>query len=109
MQLTSFKESINYTFEVIFLTIYFINQMIAIIPARGGSKGLPGKNIKPLLNKPLIAYTIEAAKNSKYISRIIVSTDCEEISKTAIKYGAECPYLRPQRFSIWHSTFNWHV
>lgn len=70
--------------------------MIAIIPARGGSKGLPGKNIKPLLNKPLISYTIEAAKNSKYISRIIVSTDCEEISKTAIKYGAECPYLRPK-------------
>ena len=70
--------------------------MIAIIPARGGSKGLPGKNIKPLLNKPLIAYTIEAAQKSKYISKIIVSTDCEKIAKTAIKYGAECPYLRPK-------------
>ena len=70
--------------------------MIAIIPARGGSKGLPGKNIKPLLNKPLIAYTIEAAKKSKYISRIIVSTDCEKIAETAIKHGAECPFLRPK-------------
>ena len=70
--------------------------MIAIIPARGGSKGLPGKNIKPLLNKPLIAYTIEAAQKSKYISKIIVSTDCEKIAETAIKYGAECPCLRPK-------------
>ena len=73
--------------------------MIAIIPARGGSKGLPGKNIKDLLNKPLIAYTIEAAQKSKYISKIIVSTDCEKIAETAIKYGAECPYLRPKNLA----------
>ena len=63
--------------------------MVAIIPARGGSKGLPGKNIKMLLGKPLIAYTIEAALNSNQVSRIIVSTDDNEIAKVAIKFGAE--------------------
>jgi NDP-sugar pyrophosphorylase family protein len=69
--------------------------MIAIIPARGGSKGLPNKNIKYLAGKPLIAYTIEAAKGSKYIDRIIVSTDSEEIGFVAESYGAEVPFLRP--------------
>lgn len=69
--------------------------MIAIIPARGGSKGLPGKNIKPLNGKPMIAYTIEAALNSKGISRVIVSTDDEEIAKVAKEYGAEVPFMRP--------------
>lgn len=69
--------------------------MIAIIPARGGSKGLPGKNIKPLLGKPLIAYTIEAALQAKSISRVIVTTDSKEIAETAREYGAEVPFLRP--------------
>lgn len=69
--------------------------MIAIIPARGGSKGLPGKNIKLLNGKPLIAYTIEAALKSKRISRVIVSTDDEEIARISIQYGAEVPFLRP--------------
>ncbi len=55
--------------------------MIAIIPARGGSKGLPGKNVKNLFGKPLIGYTIEAAKKAKYITQIILSTDDEEIAK----------------------------
>lgn len=73
--------------------------MIAIIPARGGSKGLPGKNIRLLSGKPLIAYTIEAAKKSKYISRIIVSTDSSEIAEVAIKYGAEFPFLRPEHLA----------
>ena len=54
--------------------------MISIIPARGGSKGLPGKNILPLCGKPMIAYTIEAAKQSKYIDRVIVSTDDQKIA-----------------------------
>lgn len=57
--------------------------MLAIIPARGGSKGLPGKNIKELMGKPLIAYTIEAALNSSVISRVIVSTDDEKIASVA--------------------------
>lgn len=69
--------------------------MIAIIPARGGSKGLPGKNIKPLLGKPLIAYTIECALQAKAIERVIVSTDDEEIAAVAKQYGAEVPFLRP--------------
>ncbi len=69
--------------------------MIAIIPARGGSKGLPGKNIRLLAGKPLIAYTIEAAIKSKNISRVIVSTDCPEIAEIAVQYGAENPFLRP--------------
>lgn len=69
--------------------------MIAIIPARGGSKGLPGKNIKMLRGKPLIAYTIEVALKSKYITRVILSTDDEEIAKVGLSYGAEVPFLRP--------------
>lgn len=70
--------------------------MLAIIPARGGSKGLPGKNIRMLKGKPLIAYTIEAALASQYITRVIVSTDDEEIAKISIQYGAECPFMRPK-------------
>lgn len=69
--------------------------MLAIIPARGGSKGLPGKNIKLLNGKPLIAYTIEAAKMVPEITTIFVSTDDPEIAKISIEFGAECPMLRP--------------
>ena len=69
--------------------------MIALIPARGGSKGLPNKNIKLLDGKPLIAYTIEAALQAKEISRVIVSTDYENIKEVALQYGAEIPFLRP--------------
>lgn len=72
------------------------NRIIAIIPARGGSKGLPRKNIKPLLGKPLIAWTIEQAKKSEYIDRIIVSTEDKEIGEIAKEYGAEVPFLRPK-------------
>lgn len=69
--------------------------MIALIPARGGSKGLPGKNTKLLADKPLIAYAIESALNSKYISKVYVSTDSEEIAEIARKFGAKVPFLRP--------------
>jgi N-acylneuraminate cytidylyltransferase/CMP-N,N'-diacetyllegionaminic acid synthase len=69
--------------------------MIAIIPARGGSKGIPGKNIKLLGGKPLIVYTIEAALESRWISEVIVSTDSEEIARVAREYGAIVPFLRP--------------
>lgn len=69
--------------------------MIAIIPARGGSKGLPGKNIRPLNGKPLIAYTVEAALQAKHIDRVIISTDDEEIARIAVQYGAELPFMRP--------------
>jgi CMP-N,N'-diacetyllegionaminic acid synthase len=69
--------------------------VLALITARGGSKGLPGKNIRPLLGKPLIAWSIEQAKVCKYIDRIVVSTDDEEIAKVSEAYGAEVPFLRP--------------
>lgn len=69
--------------------------MLAIIPARGGSKGVPGKNIKLLNGKPLIAYTIEAALASDSIERVIVTTDSCEIAEVAKKYGAEVPFIRP--------------
>jgi len=73
--------------------------MLAIIPARGGSKGLPGKNIRLLLGKPLIAYTIEAAKKSKLVTDIIISTDDEEIADTAVKFGARLPFMRPSHLA----------
>lgn len=69
--------------------------MLALIPARGGSKGVPGKNIKKLNGKPLIAYTIEAALNTTEISDVIVSTDCPIIADVAKEYGAWVPELRP--------------
>jgi CMP-N-acetylneuraminic acid synthetase len=74
-------------------------KILAIIPARGGSKGLPRKNIKPLLGKPLIAWTVEQAKNSKYIDKVVVSTDDEEIAEISKKYGAEVPFLRPKELA----------
>ena len=72
---------------------------IAIIPARGGSKRIPRKNIKLFFGKPLIAYSIEAALNSKIFDRVIVSTDDIEIAEVAKKYGAEVPFLRPKKIS----------
>ena len=74
-------------------------EILSIIPARGGSKGIPKKNIKPLLGKPLIAWTIEAAKKSKYVDRIIVSTENEEIAEISKGYGAEVPFLRPEELA----------
>lgn len=68
---------------------------LAILPARGGSKGIPGKNIKLLGNKPLIAWTIEAAKNSRYIDRIVISTDSNEIADVSRQFGADVPFMRP--------------
>jgi len=69
-------------------------KILAIIPARGGSKRLPKKNILPLSGKPLIQWTIESAKKSKYIDTTMVSTDCLEIEKVAKDSGALVPYLR---------------
>lgn len=75
--------------------MYNGRKILAIVPARGGSKGIKNKNIVDLCGKPLIAYTIECAKESKYIDDIIVSTDSELIAEVAIKYGAEIPFMRP--------------
>ena len=73
--------------------------ILTLIPARGGSKRLPGKNIKDLCGKPLIAWTIEAALNSKYLNDVIVSTDCEEIAGISKKFGARVPFIRPESIS----------
>lgn len=69
--------------------------VIAIIPARSGSKGLPGKNIKELCGKPLIAWSIEAGLASKYIDVVAVSTDSQEIADIARDFGASTPFIRP--------------
>lgn len=69
--------------------------VIAIIPARGGSKGLPGKNIKELCGKPLIAWSIEAGLASQYIDEVMVTTDSEEIAQIARDFGAAVPFIRP--------------
>ena len=73
--------------------------VLAIIPARGGSKGLPGKNIRPMLGKPLIGWTIEQAKLSKYITEIFVSTDCSEIAEVSKSFGVSVPELRPKELA----------
>lgn len=73
--------------------------VLAVITARGGSKGIPGKNIKDLGGKPLIAYSIESAKQSKLITHCIVSTDSEEIANVARQYGADVPFIRPAELS----------
>lgn len=72
-------------------------KVLAIIPARGGSKGVPRKNIRPVGGKPLIAYTIQSALAVKsHLYRLIVSTDDPEIAEVAVKYGAEVPFMRPE-------------
>lgn len=77
---------------------------MCLILARGGSIRIPKKNIKPLCSRPLISYTIECAKKSRYINKIIVSTDSEEIAEISKKWGAEVPFLRPREISDYDST-----
>jgi CMP-N,N'-diacetyllegionaminic acid synthase len=74
-------------------------KILALIPARGGSKGLPGKNILPLDGHPLIAYSIMAALRTPGIDRVLVTTDSDEIAAIARKYGAETPFLRPSELA----------
>lgn len=69
--------------------MYKNKKILALIPARGGSKGLPGKNIRPLLNKPLIAWTIEAALRSSFLDKVVVSSNDEAILNIALQYKAE--------------------
>jgi pseudaminic acid cytidylyltransferase len=76
---------------------------IAIIPARGGSKRIPRKNIKDFCGKPIIAYSIEAAQSSNVIDKVIVSTDDDEIADVVRKYGAEVPFRRPAMLSNDHA------
>ena len=76
---------------------------LAVIPARGGSKRIPRKNIRPFCGKPMIAWSIEAAMKSNVFDRIIVSTDDDEIASVAISYGAEVPFRRPEALSDDHT------
>jgi N-acylneuraminate cytidylyltransferase len=76
-----------------------MTQVLAIIPARGGSKGIPRKNIRPFSGSPLIAWSIAAALQSQSVTRVIVSTDDEEIAAVARACGAETPFLRPPQFA----------
>lgn len=75
--------------------MYHNKKFLAIIPARGGSKGLPGKNIRSLNGKPLIAWSIHAAQKSRYLDRTVISTDSDEIASVARQWGADVPFLRP--------------
>ena len=79
-------------------------KVLALIPARGGSKGLPGKNIKELCGKPLVAWPIEAAINSNYIDEVIVSTDRPEIATIAKSFRAYVPFIRPSQLAKDNST-----
>jgi len=74
-------------------------EVLAIIPARGGSKGIPRKNIRMFSGYPLIAYSIAAGKNAASVTRVIVSTDDEEIAAVAREYGAETPFIRPDEYA----------
>ena len=74
-------------------------KVLCIIPARSNSKGIPSKNIQKVFGKPLIEYTINTAKKSRLVTRIIVSTDSQKIANVAIKLGAEVPFIRPKKIS----------
>lgn len=74
-------------------------QVLAIIGARSGSKGIPGKNIRPLLGRPLLSWAVTLAKGAKRVSRVMLSTDSEEYARVAREYGADAPYLRPSEIA----------
>jgi len=84
--------------------MYKNKKILSIITARGGSKSIPKKNIKPILGKPLIAYTIEAANQSQLLTRTILSSDNDEIITISKKYGADVPFVRPAEYAQDHST-----
>lgn len=79
--------------------MYKNKRILAVIPARGGSKGIPRKNIIDFCGKPLIAYSIEAARKSKYTDYVLVSTDDEEIREISLTFGAKVPFLRPENIA----------
>ena len=72
-----------------------VTEVLAIVPARGGSKSIPRKNIRSFAGHPLIAYSIAAGLKAQIVTRVIISTDDEEIARVARRYGAETPFLRP--------------
>ena len=80
--------------------MYKDKKILALIPARGGSKGIPNKNITDLAGKPLIAYSINACKGSRFVDDIVVSTDSEKIATIARTFGAEVPFMRPEELAM---------
>lgn len=76
------------------------SRVLALIPARAGSKGLPGKNVRLLHGKPLLAWPIAAGKASRYVDKVVVSTDSEEFARIAREHGAEVPILRPAELAV---------
>lgn len=76
-----------------------MSEVLALIPARGGSKSIPRKNIRPLAGHPLISYSIAAGLAARCVTRVMVSTDDEEIAAASRSYGAEAPFLRPAEYS----------
>ncbi|MCK4503197.1 MAG: acylneuraminate cytidylyltransferase family protein [Desulfuromonadales bacterium] len=96
--------------------MYNGQRILAVIPARSGSKGLPGKNIRELAQKPLIAWSIEAGRQSRYIDTLTVSTDSQEIARVASFWGGDVPFIRPAELAqddskgidaIFHA-IHWH-
>lgn len=85
-------------------TLKSSNKVVGVIFARGGSKGVPGKNIKNFSGKPLIAWTIEQALSIPEINRVLVSTDSKEIAEIALQYGAEVPFMRPTVLALDNSS-----
>src|SRR5687768_2776041 len=82
--------------------------ILGTICCRGGSKGVPGKNIRPLHGKPLVLYTIETARDSSLLDDLIISTDSEEIAEIGRKAGVFIPFMRPEHLSNDHAS-KWHV
>ena len=80
--------------------MYKNKKILAVIPARGGSKGIPSKNIFNVGGQPLIKYTIDCAKNSKYLDRTVISTDSLEIKRVAEEYGGDVPFMRPAELAL---------
>ena len=81
-----------------------MTQVLALIPARGGSKGIPRKNIRSFAGYPLIAWSIAAGLQAHTVNRVIVSTDDEEIAAVAREYGAETPFMRPHELAQDHTS-----
>src|SRR5512146_785355 len=77
-----------------------VTEVLALIPARGGSKSIPRKNIRPFAGRPLIAYSIAAGLAAQTVTRVVVSTDDKEIAAISRRCGAETPFLRPAEFSL---------
>src|SRR5262249_34995636 len=80
-------------------TAYVLMKVLGIVPARGGSKGVPGKNIRMLAGKPLLQYTAEAARAATLLSRVILSTDSEEIADVGRACGLDVPFMRPKELA----------